>query len=210
MERYLRRALVYSTWKCWLDGWPAGDELAVPLGQLQSVTHIKYTDTDATQSTMDSGDYDVDTYSDPGIIRLGYGDSWPTATLHPTNPIEIQFVAGWYSGDAWVKETAYTATQTVIPATMADRLAGLAFECTTAGTTGATEPTWPTTLAGTVADGTATWTARERVPEAIRNALLLIIDDAFQNRGDTAVGPGISLLNTRRAESLLAPWRIYL
>lgn len=209
VERYLARALVYSAWKSWFTCWPAGDEFVMPLGQLRSVTSIKYTDTDGTEDTMSSDDYDVDTSSDPGIIRLGYGDSWPTVTLRPTNPIEIQFVCGWYAGDAWASETAYTATQVVIPATMADQLAGLAYECTTAGATGATEPTWPTTVGGTVTDGTAVWTARERVPEAIRNALLLVIDDAFQNRGDTAMGPGIALLNVRRAESLLAPWRIY-
>ena len=36
---------------------------------------------------------------------------------------------------------------------------GIAYKCTTAGTTGATEPTWPTTLGGTVTDGGAVWTA---------------------------------------------------
>lgn len=33
------------------------------------------------------------------------------------------------------------------------------FKCTTAGTTGATEPSWNTTLGGTTADGSAVWTA---------------------------------------------------
>jgi hypothetical protein len=32
------------------------------------------------------------------------------------------------------------------------------YRCTTAGTTGATQPTWPTTAAATVADGTVVWT----------------------------------------------------
>jgi hypothetical protein len=36
----------------------------------------------------------------------------------------------------------------------------LRFECTTAGTSGGTEPTWPTTAGQTVTDGTAVWTAR--------------------------------------------------
>lgn len=218
VQAYLRRALVYQTWKVWLDSWtdylfplvhPTADVIVLPLGQLRSVTHVKYTDTDSTQSTFSSDYYDVDTYSDPGLIRLGYGDSWPSDSLHPTNPIEIQYICGWYSGDVWVKSTVYTSGQVVIPATMADNLRGLAYECTTGGTAGATEPTWPTTLAGTVTDGTAVWTARERVPEEIRNALLLIVDDAFQNRGDIAMGPGLTALNLRRAESLLSPWRLW-
>ena len=38
---------------------------------------------------------------------------------------------------------------------------GHAYDCTTAGTTGATEPTWTTTVGGTTTDGTVTWTCRE-------------------------------------------------
>lgn len=34
------------------------------------------------------------------------------------------------------------------------------FECTTSGTTGASEPSWPTTPGSTVVDGTVTWTCR--------------------------------------------------
>ena len=36
---------------------------------------------------------------------------------------------------------------------------GFVYECTVAGTTGATEPTWPTTSGATVTDGTVTWKA---------------------------------------------------
>lgn len=36
---------------------------------------------------------------------------------------------------------------------------GLNFQCTTLGTSGATEPTWNTIVAATTADGTVVWTA---------------------------------------------------
>ncbi len=60
-------------------------------------------------------------------------------------------VASWTTG----KTVALNAT---IHPTSANR-GYFFFKCTTAGTTGATEPTWPITNAGTVTDGTAVWTA---------------------------------------------------
>lgn len=52
------------------------------------------------------------------------------------------------------RSTAVTLGQTTVPAT----LNGHMYRCTTAGTTGSGEPTWPTTNNGTVTDGTAVWT----------------------------------------------------
>lgn len=56
--------------------------------------------------------------------------------------------------DTWVKETAYEEDDIVKPTTFN----GYVYKCTVAGTSDATEPTWPTTLNDTVVDGTATWT----------------------------------------------------
>lgn len=55
---------------------------------------------------------------------------------------------------AWSASTAKTVGQWVHPTTSN----GLFYRCTTAGTTGATEPTWPTPLGSTVTDGTVVWT----------------------------------------------------
>jgi hypothetical protein len=51
------------------------------------------------------------------------------------------------------RSTAVTVGQTTIPATQNGRM----YRCSVAGTTGAAEPTWPTTTAGSVVDGGATW-----------------------------------------------------
>lgn len=40
------------------------------------------------------------------------------------------------------------------------RATGFAYECTTAGTTGAREPLWPRSLDATVTDGSVIWTCR--------------------------------------------------
>ncbi|WP_136617071.1 MULTISPECIES: baseplate hub protein [Mesorhizobium] len=58
--------------------------------------------------------------------------------------------------DAWADTTDYALHGLV------RRLTGAGiywFKATVAGASGASEPTWPTTLGGTVVDGTVTWTA---------------------------------------------------
>ena len=54
----------------------------------------------------------------------------------------------------WAASTAYSLDDLVIPATQND----LVYKCTTAGTSGGAEPTFPTTISNTVADNTVVWT----------------------------------------------------
>ena len=95
IEGVIGRALVQQTWKYYLQDWPAGDEFELPYPPLQSVTSIKYTDSDDDETTWDSDEYEVDTDAEPGRIILAYGETWPSTTLHPKNPIEIEYVAGY-------------------------------------------------------------------------------------------------------------------
>jgi uncharacterized phiE125 gp8 family phage protein len=67
----------------------------MPFGQLQSVTHVKYTDTAGTQTTFSADYWEVSTARDPGVLALSYSQSWPSTTLRVLDPIEIQFVCGW-------------------------------------------------------------------------------------------------------------------
>ncbi len=60
------------------------------------------------------------------------------------------------SGNTWVTVKAYILRDYVQPVTPNNNFT---YRCTTAGTSGGTEPTWPTTAGGTVTDGTVVWTA---------------------------------------------------
>ena len=71
---------------------------------------------------------------------------------------------------AWVASTAYELTDYRVPTE--DN--GMCYECTTAGTSGLTEPTWPNIATQTVVDGTVTWTCREK--EGIAAALTVSIN----------------------------------
>jgi hypothetical protein len=61
------------------------------------------------------------------------------------------------SKTAWTASTAYALNDLRMPTSANEN--GIYYKCTTAGTSGATEPVWTTTIGATVADGTAVWTA---------------------------------------------------
>ncbi|MGD0168684.1 MAG: prepilin-type N-terminal cleavage/methylation domain-containing protein [Smithella sp.] len=63
--------------------------------------------------------------------------TWTNGGLIPPNP--------------WAVSTAYSLNQVVYPAN------GYQYICTVAGTSGTTQPLWPTTIGSTVPDGSVTW-----------------------------------------------------
>lgn len=95
VEGFQNRALVTQTWDLWLDGWPCIDRFSMPLPPLQSVTTIKYYDTDNAEATLATTEYFVDDKSEPGRIVLAYGKSWPSTNLRPANGVAVRFVAGY-------------------------------------------------------------------------------------------------------------------
>jgi uncharacterized phiE125 gp8 family phage protein len=96
LERYLARAFVQQTRAVHYSAWPDGNVMEIPYPPIQSVTHIKYTDTDDTEYTWSSSEYSVDTYSEPGRVVLGYGESWPNESIHaPDYPIVVTYVCGY-------------------------------------------------------------------------------------------------------------------
>lgn len=99
VEGLTSRALLTQSWDYFLDRWPDGDFIKLPFGNLQSVTSVSWKDTDGTETTLTvTTDYLVETRGDGiGRIVLPYGDSWPSGTLYPSNPIKIRFVCGWTS-----------------------------------------------------------------------------------------------------------------
>jgi uncharacterized phiE125 gp8 family phage protein len=94
-ENYLERSIITQTWECVLDSWPS-DPCVLSRGPLQSVTSIKYYDTDNVEATVAATVYFADIYG--GRIGLGYSQTWPSETLRPINGVVIEFVAGY--GDA--------------------------------------------------------------------------------------------------------------
>jgi uncharacterized phiE125 gp8 family phage protein len=98
IERQTGRKLLTQTVTEYFPDWPTRDYLELPYGELQSVTSLKYKDSDGTVNTVSTDDYIVETnmpYNKPGRIVLAYGKSWPTATLYPSQPIYAEYVCGF-------------------------------------------------------------------------------------------------------------------
>lgn len=96
-ESFQARCYITQTWDLYLDEFPESGEIELPGAPLQSVTWLKYKDSNGTLQTLDSGDYIVDTITEPGRIVLAYGESWPTLYAE-IQAIQIRYIAGY--GDA--------------------------------------------------------------------------------------------------------------
>ena len=97
-ENFTNSRMITQTWDLFHDAFPGVSGIRLPGGRLQSVTSVKYTASDDSQTTVATSVYDVATWERPGRIVLSYGQCWPTATLRTTGGVEVQYVVGY--GDA--------------------------------------------------------------------------------------------------------------
>ena len=86
------RQFITATLKLTLDAFP--EHINLPRPPLQSVTHVKYYDTDGDQQTWSSAEYAVDTGSTPGRLGPAYGYTWPSTRVMMA-AVEVQYVAGY-------------------------------------------------------------------------------------------------------------------
>ena len=94
-EQRTQRALVTQTHRQTVDRFSDAFKLDWP--PLQSVTSIKYDDTDGNEQTLDSASYIVDTASEPGYVVPAVLTEWPDI-IDRINAIRVTYVAGY--GDA--------------------------------------------------------------------------------------------------------------
>lgn len=89
---------------------------------------------------------DADTYTFPDVIKD------PGAS----KKVRLDLYAA--CANRWRANEAYSAAEYVRPRT--PKSTGFAYECTTAGLSGANEPRWPRAIGETVPDGSIVWTCR--------------------------------------------------
>lgn len=138
VEHNTRRQLITATYTLFLDGFPSSSagatsarhpavspvrvaEIVLPRPPLSAVDTVKYLDADGAQQTLDAGQYDVDTVSEPGRLTLGYGNAWP-ATYRQHHAIEVQFQTG-YADAAAVPGNGKTAVKMILADVYENRMA---------------------------------------------------------------------------------------
>lgn len=92
---------------------------------------------------------------------------------------------------AWASGTAYVVGDIRRATTL--QASGLVFRCTTAGTSGGTEPAWATDIGSTITDNTVVWTAISSAyeelasfsPSAIVELFELTLDSTLHGASDT-------------------------
>ena len=96
VEQFTRRRLITQTYNIYYDEFPPFMDLQV--GNVASVTHVKYYDTDNTLQTLDTSEYDVDIRVKPGRIYQAEDGNFPS-TYERANSVEVEFVVGSAASD---------------------------------------------------------------------------------------------------------------
>ena len=100
-QKFTNRKFINETVVEYLDSIPP---VIRPLySPLVSVTSIYYINTAGTNTEWDSGEYDVDTYTEPGRVQPAYGESYPS-TRGDQNQITLTYVAGYGAASASTPE----------------------------------------------------------------------------------------------------------
>jgi uncharacterized phiE125 gp8 family phage protein len=94
IEQTLDLALISQGWSLYLDKWPGGSHVELPLAPLIGVQSIKTYDADDEAAVVDPGNYSLDAASRRPRIAFGSGISRPVPG-RSINGIEIAFTAGY-------------------------------------------------------------------------------------------------------------------
>ena len=88
VERFLGKTLITTTYELKLDAFET--EICLPRPPIQSITEIKYIDTDGMEQTLNAADYQFDR---GGRLMASVGNSWPSSR-EQYDAVTITYVAG--------------------------------------------------------------------------------------------------------------------
>lgn len=113
-ERLTGRAFITQTWAQYYDRpLPACEPYYFRILPVQSVSSVKYYDTNETLQTMSSTLYQVDVLRTRARLWVEADQDWPTISTQKLNAIQITFVAG-YGGTCSSTPEIYRRAMTML------------------------------------------------------------------------------------------------
>lgn len=96
-EHETGRALCTQTRELVLDAFP--EAFVLRGAPIQSLTSLKYLDTDGVEQTLDPQDTLLDKDSEPGYLLPAYGKAWPASYPVP-NAVRVRYTCGYGAASA--------------------------------------------------------------------------------------------------------------
>lgn len=98
-EMYIGRTIGTKVLEGILDDFPCKNYIDLYDSPVQSLTSIKYTDSNETETTWNSDYYITNLDIIPEKIYPAYGQSWPSFTPYPSGAVRIRYQAGHTSAN---------------------------------------------------------------------------------------------------------------
>ncbi len=95
LELETGRAMLTQTIRQTLPDWPDDPYIRLLREPVQAVSSITYTLSDASSQTLDASVYALDISGVAPVVRLAYGQQWPSDTLATSNAIQVTYTAGY-------------------------------------------------------------------------------------------------------------------
>lgn len=111
-ENYLNLTISPKTLEVVLPSF-AGFDGVIPLGPVQSIVSLKYIDTNGVEQTFSSASYSLDQYSQPNMLRLGYGLTWPSLRTQ-YDAVKLRYIAGYAFNESPPKPVPPTVVQAML------------------------------------------------------------------------------------------------
>ena len=108
-ELFCERSFVQRNYRLTLDCFPRSREaILLPYPPVVGVTRVQYFDTDGALQTWSSGEYHIDTESEPGRLLPNSDQTYPSDVDRRLGAVRIEYVAG-YPADETGSPSDFTA-----------------------------------------------------------------------------------------------------
>jgi len=218
VESITNRKLFTQTWDYYLDEFPAGDSFKLPFGNLASVTHIKYTDSDADETNLTKT---ITAFADSATSSGT--KTTVTSAAHGYSDSDMVYISGTTSYDGGFEiSNVTTNTFDITIAFVADDATGEASTYYIVETNGTGigrivlpySETWPSFTEYTsnpiVVRFVCGWTTRAAIPFPIKAAIMMICADLYTNRESQTIGMNMqNYVTNPTVMNLLGDYRLW-